>query len=78
MDKWEYFVETINTEYVPDKDDNIDNSPSGDEIIGRCLNDLGGEGWEFVTFLPALPAHHFKGSGPNPYVVHAIFKRKAD
>lgn len=78
MDKWEYWVETINTEYVADKDGNIDNSPSGSEIIGSCLNYWGSDGWEFVTFLPALPAHHFKGSGPNPYVVHAIFKRKTD
>jgi hypothetical protein len=72
-----YWVETINTEYVTDKDDNIDNSPSGDEIIWRHLNDRGEEGWEFVTFLPALPAQHFKGWPPNPYVVHAIFKREA-
>jgi len=72
-----YWVETINTEYVPDKDFSIDNSPSGDEIISRCLNDRGEEGWEFVTFLPALPAQHFKGTPPNPYVIHAIFKRKA-
>ena len=72
-----YWVETINTEYVPDKDAGIDNSPSGDEIIWRRLNERGEEGWEFVTFLPALPAQHFKGDPPNPYVVHAIFKRKA-
>jgi len=50
---------------------------SGAEIIWRRLNDCGGDGWEFVTFLPALPAQHFKGDPPNPYVVHAIFKRKA-
>ena len=73
-----YWVETINTEYVIDKDDNIDNSPSGDEIVRCRLNDRGSEGWEFVTFLPALPAQHFKGSPPNPYVVHAIFKRNGD
>lgn len=73
-----YRVETINTEYVIDKDLSIDNSPSGAEIIWRRLNDCGDEGWEFVTFLPALPAQHFKGDPPNPYVVHAIFKRKAD
>jgi hypothetical protein len=72
-----YRVETINTEYMIDKGDNIDNSPSGAEIIWRRLNDCGDEGWEFVTFLPALPAQHFKGDPPNPYVVHAIFKRKA-
>jgi hypothetical protein len=54
-----YRVETINTEYVIDKDDNIDNSPSGAEIIWRRLKECGDEGWEFVTFLPALPAQHF-------------------
>jgi hypothetical protein len=73
-----YWVETINTEYATDKDNNIDNSPSGDEILWHRLKDRGDEGWELVTFLPALPAQHFKGSPPNPYVVHAVFKRKAD
>ncbi len=73
-----YRVETINTEYVRDRDASIDNSPSGDEIIWRRLKECGDEGWEFVTFLPALPAQHFKGDRPNPYVVHAVFKRKAD
>ena len=73
-----YRVETINTEYVADRDSSIDNSPSSDEIIWCCLNDCGEDGWEFVTFLPALPAQHFKGAPPNPYVVHAIFKRKAN
>jgi len=73
-----YWVETINTEYEPDKDGGIDNSPKGDEIIWRRLNDRGVEGWEFVTFLPAIPSQHFSGSPPNPYVVHAIFKRNGD
>jgi hypothetical protein len=72
-----YRVETINTEYV-DRDASIDSSPSGAEIIWRRLKECGDEGWEFVTFLPALPAQHYKGDPPNPYAAHAIFKRRAD
>ncbi|MGA1998938.1 MAG: DUF4177 domain-containing protein [Terriglobales bacterium] len=78
MHGWEYWVETINTEYQRDNDGSIDDSPGGDEILRTCLNHLGSDGWELVAFLPALPAPHFKGSPQNPYVFHAIFKRKTD
>ena len=75
MQRWEYIVETINTEYVPDKEGNIDNAPSGEQILSQSLNYNGAEGWEIVGFLPALPARHFKGSPPNPFLFYAIYKR---
>jgi hypothetical protein len=75
MQNWEYWVETINTEYEMDKDGNIDTSLSRDEILTRCLNNWGSEGWELVEFLTALPAP--RGTPQNPYVIHAIFKRKS-
>ncbi len=77
-DGWEHLVETINTEYQKDKDGNIDNSPSGDLILRTFLNEWGSEGWELVAFLPALPAPHFDRTPQNPYVFHALFKRRID
>jgi len=76
MDRWEYLVEKVNTEYVVDKDGNIDSSPEGNVILSSRLNDCGTKGWELVSFVPALPAQHFRGYPPNPYVVYAVFKRK--
>ncbi len=78
MSEWEYYVETINTEYVPDKDGNIENSPSGDLIILDMLRTYGKDGWEAVAFVPAAPGNHFKGHPPkNPWVFYVVFKRPA-
>ncbi len=74
---WEYWVETINTEYDVDRAD-IKDSPQGSEIIQKKLQLLGDDGWELVTFLPALPAEHFRHGGPNPWVFQAVFKRPAN
>jgi hypothetical protein len=73
--EWEYKVETINTEYQLDENGDPAHIPDGWEIINKCLNDFGSDGWELVTFLPALPADDFRGNYKNPWVYHAIFKR---
>jgi divalent metal cation (Fe/Co/Zn/Cd) transporter len=75
--EWEYYVETINTEYTPDEDGKIDNSPGGQEIIQRMLQQYGKEGWDAIAFLPAAPERHFKGYPPNPWLFHVVLKRLA-
>ena len=75
MTVWEYLVETINSEYEIDKEGNIESSPSSENIVQARLANLGDEGWELVTFLPAAPAKHFKGMPQNPWLFHAVFKR---
>ncbi len=77
MPKWEYHVITINTEYeIPWKGE-IEDSPPSNEVIQAHLNELGEDGWELVSFLPALPtAQSWKKTIANPWMYHAIFKRR--
>ncbi|WP_348268664.1 DUF4177 domain-containing protein [Edaphobacter paludis] len=80
MVKWEYSVITINTEYeVPFEGDLEDSPPSG-EIIQSHLKEMGADGWELVSFLPALPmAQKWKGiDSANPWMYHAVFKRQTE
>jgi hypothetical protein len=69
--KWEYHVEKISTEDEPNQRQNESDVQYGrlaEELIWVCLRDLGTEGWELVSFLPAAPRI-------NPFLFYAIFKR---
>jgi hypothetical protein len=80
MTKWEYSVITINTEYEVPFDGKITDSPESRVIIERHLNGMGADGWELVSFLPALPMpQKWKGNEfSNPWMYHAIFKRQVN
>jgi len=74
--KWEYLVETINTEYVLNENRDIDTSRKGEMLIQSRLDPLGREAWELVAFLPALPATSYVMElYKNPWVYYAVFKR---
>jgi hypothetical protein len=76
MKDWEYMVETINTEYEVNNSGNIEDLPRPWEIIQHRLNVLGEDGWELVGFLPAAPEKDFRGNLANPWMVHAVLKRR--
>ncbi len=74
--RWEYRVITINTEYEVPFGGKITDSPESGTIIDSHLNEMGREGWELISFLPALPmSQNWKGTIANPWMYHAIFKR---
>ena len=77
MRAWEYRVITMNTEYeVPWPQGKIEDSPDSDQIIQAHLNELGEDGWELVSFLPAQPAaQNWRDAPANPWMYHAVFKR---
>jgi hypothetical protein len=79
MANWEYRVITINTEYEVPLEGHLKDSPESNVIIQSHLNELGEDGWELISFLPALPmAQKWKGvDSPNPWMYHAVFKRPA-
>jgi hypothetical protein len=76
MAQWEYRVITINTEYEIPFEGDLTDSPESREIIETHLDELGRDGWELVSFLPA-PATHVADSNrfTNRWIYHAIFKR---
>ena len=76
MPRWEYHVITINTEYEVPYDGDLKESPYSKNIIQSHLNEMGKDGWELVSFLPA-PATHAAAEVRfnNPWMYHAIFKR---
>lgn len=79
MPKWEYSVITFNTAYEVPFGANITDSPESAAIIELHLNEMGREGWEIVSFLPALPmARKWKGEDANPWMYHAVFKRQVE
>jgi hypothetical protein len=80
MPKWEYSVITINTEYEVPFEGKITDSPEGRVIIEQHLNEMRVDGWELVSFLPAMPMpQKWKGNEfANPWMYHAIFKRSAE
>jgi hypothetical protein len=75
MKQWEYSILTINTEYEIAHDMSIENSRPGEVIIHSQLKEAGLHGWELASVLPAMPAKHFKGESPNPWVHWFILKR---
>ena len=76
MAKWEYSVITMNTEYEVPFEGDLKDSPESSAIIQSHLDEMGEQGWELVSFLPALPtAQNWKGTVANPWMYHAIFKR---
>jgi hypothetical protein len=76
---WEYRVITVNTEYDVPFDGDLKDSPPSNEIIQSHLNEMGEEGWELVSFLPA-PATHAGDEVrfENKWMYHAVFKRMGD
>jgi hypothetical protein len=80
MTEWEYHIETVNLEYKLDEGGNIKNPPwSGEHILSELLRDMGSEGWELASFIPAQPeAHSQLGTVKNPWVFHVVFKRPAE
>lgn len=78
MAKWEYRVITMNTEYEVPFEGDLKDSPSSREIIESHLDEVGQDGWELVSFLPA-PATHVADEHrfTNPWMYHAVFKRPA-
>jgi hypothetical protein len=78
--RWKYRVITFNTEYEVPFDGKITDSPESNQIIQDRLNEVGSDGWELVSFLPAMPTpRKWKGDEfANPWVYHAIFKRLLD
>jgi hypothetical protein len=74
--RWEYRVITINTEYEVPCEGELKDSPPSKQIIESHLNEIGEDGWELVSFLPA-PATHIGDEirFTNPWMYHAIFKR---
>ena len=79
MTRWEYRVITMNTEYEVPFEGHLKDSPESCEIIESHLREMGEDGWELVTFLPALPmAQNWKGTMANPWMYHAIFKRTSE
>lgn len=77
MTRWEYRVVTINTEYEVPSDGKITDSPESRDIIEGHLSGMGQNGWELISFLPAMPLpRKWKGDDyANPWMYHAIFKR---
>jgi hypothetical protein len=74
MNDWEYLVDTIVIDAEQQRrKDRIDNFHGSDVILSERLNIWGSKGWELVTFLPALPGPDLP---QDPYVLHAIFKRR--
>ena len=82
MATWEYLVEKIDTEYVGDENANPVISSRGSSVISRTLTDLGDEGWELVSFLPASPMEYCTNYARNGYpkasTYYAVFKRPED
>ena len=79
MTKWDYRVITINTQYEIVGDGKLENSRPSNEIIESCLEQMGADGWELVSFLPAMPTDSkFRGEYANPWIYHAVFKRPGD
>lgn len=77
MIAWQYHIETINTEYEIDEQQNI-RTPAreGEYILEDLLRSMGQDGWELAGFLPAQPEKHFQlGTPKNPWVFYAVFKR---
>jgi Domain of unknown function (DUF4177) len=66
---WEYRVITMNTEYEVPFEGDVKESPESSEIVQNHLNEMGEDGWELVSFLPALPtAQNWKGTMANPWI----------
>ncbi|HEU4983623.1 MAG TPA: DUF4177 domain-containing protein [Acidobacteriaceae bacterium] len=76
--EWEYRVITFNTEYEVPGGGKITDSAESKQIIQDHLNEMGRDGWELVSFLPALPTpQKWKGNEfANPWMYHAVFKRE--
>lgn len=69
----------MNTEYEVPFEGDLRDSPPSDAIIQSHLNEMGEDGWELVSFLPALPMdQNWKGVHANPWMYHAVFKRVVD
>jgi hypothetical protein len=78
MAKWEYSVITINAKYEVTSAGNITDSTESLVIIGKHLNAMGKDGWELVSFLPAMLPQKLKGNeSANSWMYHAIFKRQS-
>jgi hypothetical protein len=76
--KWDYRVITVNTQYEIVGDGKLENSRPSNEIIQSRLEEMGADGWELVSFLPAMPTDSkFRGEYANPWVYQFVFKRRA-
>jgi len=87
MNDWEYKIVTVDSLHEPDILEWIRGFRDGTAEVQDLLDQLGREGWELVSFLPARPANQIVENSvtgqkitidANPWLYHAIFKRPAE
>jgi hypothetical protein len=73
MKTWEYYVVTMSEKDIEFDADEA-HVMEAESIEGR-LNRWGGEGWELVAFLPAIPGTNAQEAAHRSWGVHAVFKK---
>jgi len=73
MTTWEYYVVTISEKDI-DYDTNKTHVMESESIESR-LNYCGGQGWELVAFVPAIPGTNTQEAIHRSWGFHAVFKR---
>jgi hypothetical protein len=71
MPKWEYRVLTIDIESQKHKDGRHETEKERDNRIENSLGEMGKDGWELVSFVPAVVIV----KSINPWLYHAVLKR---
>ena len=84
MSRWQYRVLILNTLHQPNTLEWADADDFGGGWIEKQLNEMGQDGWQLVTLVPARPAD-FTWKHPlseaefakeaNPWIYHVIFKK---
>ena len=75
MPRWEYEIRKIDPTWESSSSSGV---PDIAEIVESFFNGMGENGWEFIGFLPHIPAAESSVDPVGPSAYYAIFKKMKD